>query len=530
MDSQHGASHSNPTTNRTRNITRSITSSQNNQMPNNNAHINDYQREDEQINQIDIPEVHNENEEAENENDDNDIQSLLNNDSRIHLPPIDNNFQNNLHMHLLANLERRLDELQAENNHLRTLQRPQPLPVPCSHPSTQTFKQTEITKRKRIRSSSSSSSSYSPTTTNKTLRVDPKSEKRYVPIEKLKVPAFTGDLKKDGYDFVKWKQMTIRYFNRISTSLDDKLDALNRAITGTAGNLLIACSFEDINEVFDTLEKTYTHITSNDLLYNIRQGEDETVAECYARILSEIRISKKITKEGEEETVLEVLRKALKPEILEKLNIVRFKNVSDMLFSARQFEAELRDLKQKSTNNKVTKSPTKIGTALNLLSEELGVENAENLKKQIINIQRSNKPNQTNQVKSFNNNNNNSNHNNNHRNNNQQSSQRYNNYSNNFRPRHDRNQPNTTYNSNERSRYNQFQNQSKPRYQQGCYHCKKPGHSYLECRFATQADKDKIAAQFNQRNFMFQNISHEPRQEQQHSLNDSTMAEKPRRS
>ena len=115
---------------------------------------------------------------------------------------------------------------------------------------------------------------------------------------------------------VKWKQMTIRYFDRISTSLADKLDALNRAITGTAGNLLIACSFEDINEVFDTLEKTYTHITSNDLLYNIRQGEDETVAECYARILSEIRISKKITKEGEEETSLEVLRKALKPEIL----------------------------------------------------------------------------------------------------------------------------------------------------------------------------------------------------------------------
>jgi hypothetical protein len=83
-----------------------------------------------------------------------------------------------------------------------------------------------------------------------------------VPIEKLKVPAFTGDLKMDRYDFVKWKQMTIRYFDRISTSLDDKLDALNRAITGTAGNLLIACSFEDINEVFDTLEKTYTHIMS----------------------------------------------------------------------------------------------------------------------------------------------------------------------------------------------------------------------------------------------------------------------------
>ena len=207
--------------------------------------------------------------------------------------------------------------------------------------------------------------------------------------------------------------------------------------------------------------------------------------------MSEIRISKKITKEGEEETSLEVLRKALKPEILEKLNIVRFKKVSDMLFSARQFEAELRDLKQKSTNNKVTKSPTKIGTALNLLSEELGVENAENFKKQIINIQRSNKHNQTSQVKSFNNNNNNNN-------NNQQS----------------------------------FQNQSRPRYPQGCYHCKKPGHSYLDCRFATQADKDKISAHFNQRNFNGhqQNISHEPRQEQQQSLNDSTMAEKPRQS
>jgi hypothetical protein len=101
-----------------------------------------------------------------------------------------------------------------------------------------------------------------------------------VPIEKLKVPAFTGDIKKDGYDFVKWKQMTISYFDRISTSLADKLDALNRAITGTAGNLLIACSFQDINEIFDTLENTYTHITSNDILYNIRQGEDETVAEC----------------------------------------------------------------------------------------------------------------------------------------------------------------------------------------------------------------------------------------------------------
>ena len=108
----------------------------------------------------------------------------------------------------------------------------------------------------------------------------------------------------------------------------------------------------------------------------------------------------------------------------------------------------------------------------------------------------------------------------------------YNNHSNNFRPRHDRNQPNTTYNSNERSRYNQFQNQSRPRYPQGCYHCRKPGHSYLDCRFATQADKDKIAAHFNQRNFNGhqQNISHEPRQEQQQSLNDSTMAEKPRQS
>jgi len=385
MDSQHGASLSNPN-NRTRNVTRSITRSQN------NAHINNNQREDEQINQMDIAEVHNENIEAINQNDDDDIQTLLNDDSRSHLPPINNNSQNNLqklNMQLIARLERRLDDLESENHHLRSLQRSQPLPVQSNHPNLQTFKQTENTKTKRIRSSSSSSSSYS--TTN------PENKKRYVPIEKLKVPAFTGDIKKDGYDFVKWKQMTISYFDRISTSLADKLDALNRAITGTAGNLLIACGFQDINEIFDTLENTYTHITSNDILYNIRQGEDETVAECYARILSEIRISKKITKEGEEETSLEVLRKALKPEILEKLNIVRFKKVSDMLFSARQFEAELRDLKQKSTNNKVKKSPTKIGTALNLLSEELGVENAENFKKQIINIQRSNKPNQINQ-------------------------------------------------------------------------------------------------------------------------------------
>ena len=515
MDSQHGARISNPN-NRTRNVTRSITRSQN------NAHINNNQSEDEQINQMDIAEVHNESEEAINQNDDTDIQTLLNDDSRSHLQPINNNSQNNLqnniHMQLIARLERRLDDLESENHLLRSLQRSQPLPVQSNHPNIQTYKQTENTKRKRNRSSSSSSSSYS--TTN------PEDKKRYVPIEKLKVPAFTGDIKKDGYDFVKWKQMTISYFDRISTSIADKLDALNRAITGTAGNLLIACSFQDINEIFDTLENTYTHITSNDLLYNIRQGEDETVAECYARILSEIRISKKITKEGEEETLLEVLRKALKPEILEKLNIVRFKKVSDMLFSARQFEAELRDLKQKSTNNKVTKSPTKIGTALNLLSEELGVENAENFKKQIINIQRSNKPNQTSQVKSFNNNNNN---NNNNQQSSQRSLQRYN-HSNNFRPRHDRNQPNTTYNSNERSRYNQFQNQSRPRYPQGCYHCKKPGHSYLDCRFATQADKDKIANQFNLKNFMFQNISHEPRQEQQQSLNDSTMAEKPRQS
>jgi hypothetical protein len=117
-------------------------------MLNNNAHIINYQREDEQINQMEVAEVHNENEEAQNENDDNDIQSLLNNDSRSHPPPINNNLQNNLHLHIIANLERRLEDLQAENNLLRSLQRSQPLPVPCSHPNTQTFKQTKISKKK----------------------------------------------------------------------------------------------------------------------------------------------------------------------------------------------------------------------------------------------------------------------------------------------------------------------------------------------------------------------------------------------
>jgi hypothetical protein len=33
-----------------------------------------------------------------------------------------------------------------------------------------------------------------------------------------------------------------------------------------------------------------------------------------------------------------------------------------------------------------------------------------------------------------------------------------------------------------------------------CYHCKKQGHTFLDCRFASQIDKEKITSRLNQNN------------------------------
>ena len=68
------------------------------------------------------------------------------------------------------------------------------------------------------------------------------------------------------------------------------------------------------------------------------------------------------------------LRKALKPEILEKQNNTFFQRLSSMLYSVKQFELDICESKS---------NPTKIETALALISEEIGLENAEIVKKYI---------------------------------------------------------------------------------------------------------------------------------------------------
>lgn len=196
-------------------------------------------------------------------------------------------------------------------------------------------------------------------------------------------------------------------------------------------------NFEEISDVFAALENVYIQVGS------IRQKENESVGECYVRILIEIRRSKLITLTGENEIVMHCLRKALKPEILEKLNNTCFQKLSSMLYSAKQFELDLRESKP---------NPTKIETALALISEEIGLDNAEIVKKYIFNIQ-----------------------------NNHNITIGYDQISNNngYRNRNDffnRNNQKASYNPSNRSRYHQYQNKK-------CYNCKRTGHLYKNCRF-----------------------------------------------
>jgi hypothetical protein len=189
---------------------------------------------------------------------------------------------------------------------------------------------------------------------------------------------FRGDFEKDGYDFIRWQAMTAGYLDKVNASKEDKLLALYRAIRGDARTLLSEKNFEEISDVFAALENVHIQVGSIDSIFNIRQKENESVGECYVRILIEIICSKLITLTGENEIIMHCLRKALKPEILEKLNNTCFQKLSSMLYSAKQFELDLRESKPNTT---------KIETALALISEEIGLDNAEIVKKYIFNIQ-----------------------------------------------------------------------------------------------------------------------------------------------
>ncbi len=200
-------------------------------------------------------------------------------------------------------------------------------------------------------------------------------------MEKLKVLTFTGDLEKDGYDFKRWRKLTHDYLKNVNTSEKIKLQALNTAIAGNAGIMLSSNSYKSISQIFKALKAAYSHVSNTGKLFNIRQKEDETVGECYARILAEMRRSKNITSKGEEDIGMICLRTALRPEILEKLSNTKFQKLSIMLDVAKQFEADFLENKSKSKTTPTTKNPTKIGTALTLISEEMGLENAESVKK-----------------------------------------------------------------------------------------------------------------------------------------------------
>jgi hypothetical protein len=568
MDSQHGAR--NAITTRNKINTRSNSKQTGNQISlnndiNNNAHIESQNRIVHNISprndamEIDLairdPVV-----DLERCRDD-DIQSLLNNDTMGQLPITnrDNNINQtrvNMELHeLLRRNEANLARLENECNHWRSLaQARQQAVLTDQNVNTQSSNIAEtgeiISKRKKKRNHSSSSSSSCTSSASMSLSSSsaesssPSSKKKkkkikrsYLPLEKLKVLTFTGDLEKDGYDFKRWRKLTHDYLKNVNTSEKIKLQALNRAIAGNAGIMLSSNSYKSISQIFKALKAAYSHVSNTGKLFNIRQKDDETVGECYARILAEMRRSKNITSKGEEDIGMICLRTALRPEILEKLSNTKFQKLSIMLDVAKQFEADFLENKSKSKTTPTTKNPTKIGTALTLISEEMGLENAESVKKYVVNLKKSDSANQTSNINSYNNSSKSDNNFGSHefRNNSNYRNEQSNNKNNStYRSRGDRNSPGTTFNANNRSRYNQYQYQ-RPREQTAnkfpynCYHCKKPGHSFMDCRFASQVDKEKITSRLHPNNYTGhqQNINYQP-QQQQSSLNESAMVEKPR--
>ena len=73
-----------------------------------------------------------------------------------------------------------------------------------------------------------------------------------------------------------------------------------------------------------------------------------------------------------------------------------------MLDVAKKFEADFLEIKSKSETTTTTKTSTKIGTALTLTSEEMGLENAKSVKKYVVNLKKSDSSNQTSNINSYN--------------------------------------------------------------------------------------------------------------------------------
>ena len=83
--------------------------------------------------------------------------------------------------------------------------------------------------------------------------------------------------------------MTHDYLKNADTSEKIKLQALYTAIAGNAGIMLSSNSYKSISQIFKALKAAYSHFSNTGKLFNIRQKEDKTVGECYARILAEMR-------------------------------------------------------------------------------------------------------------------------------------------------------------------------------------------------------------------------------------------------
>jgi hypothetical protein len=229
MDSQHGAR--NVITTRNKINTRSKSKQTGNQISiNNDAHIesqnrivqNNSPRNDAMEIAIMDPVV-----DLDRCRDD-DIQSLVHNDTVQHLPIThrDNNIiqtRVNMELHeLLARNEASLARLETECNHWRSLAQVQQQAVLTNQTNnTQSSNIAGIgeiinkRKKKRNHSSSSSSSctssasmSSSSSSTESSSHSSKKKKKKlkrsYLPLEKLKVLIFTGDLEKYGYDFKRW--------------------------------------------------------------------------------------------------------------------------------------------------------------------------------------------------------------------------------------------------------------------------------------------------------------------------------------
>ena len=95
------------------------------------------------------------------------------------------------------------------------------------------------------------------------------------------------------------------------------------------------------------------------------------------------------------------LRTALRPEILEKLSSKKFQKLSIMLDVAKQFETDFLENKSKSKTTPTTKTPTKIGNSITLIIEEMGLENAESVKKYVVTLKKSDSFNQTSNINSY---------------------------------------------------------------------------------------------------------------------------------